>query len=248
MNPDEITVRQWQELYRAGAFSRDDQDAQELAGWSDFRNPLNDRRVISLTKLVLSITHPFVLDNYHVFFSEGRPNVGRSYGSVCFFPLAKGRFQCLFSVDLDYPYARKKWALSTMRYGEGESEFECGHVQQMIRYIHVMANELEHNVKPAFWPEKEAAQQFAYEHLPGCGYAVLRREGEHSYSTYERATDRRITLHVARRPEDAPPGFQAQDAVPICGLYVFPQKDAELALEIPAMGRKKSHKKKEVER
>ena len=29
----DISVRQWQELYRAGAFERDDQDARELAGW-----------------------------------------------------------------------------------------------------------------------------------------------------------------------------------------------------------------------
>lgn len=248
MNPDEISVRQWQELYRAGAFEGDDQDAQELAGWSDFRDPLHDRRVKSLSKLVLSITHPFILDDYRVFFAEGRPNVGWSYGSVCFFPLAKERFHCLFSVDLDYPYAREKWALSTMRYGEGEAEFECGHVRRMARYIHVMAGELEQGINPDFWPEKEAAQQFVYEHLPGCGHMVLRREGEHSYSTCERGTGRRIILHVAHRPGDAPPGLRAQDAVPICGLYVFPQKEPERVPKMSNLSKKKSQKKKEVER
>ena len=96
-----ISVRQWQELYRTGAFETDDQDVRELAGWDGFADPVNDQRVISLSKLILSITHPFILDNYRVFFSEGQPNVGWRYGSVCFFPLAKEQFQCLFSVDLE---------------------------------------------------------------------------------------------------------------------------------------------------
>lgn len=249
MTPDGITVRQWQELYRTGTFAADDQDTRELAGWSDFNDPLSDRRVKSLSKLVLGITHPFVLDSYHVYFVEHWPNVGPRYGSVCFYSLAKDRFQCLFSVDLDYPYAREKWALSTMRYGEGESEFECGHIRRMIRYIHVMAGELEQDVKPPFWAEKAAAQQFVYEHLPNCGYTILRREGEHSYSTWERDSDRRIILHVAASLEDTPPGFQAEDAVPMRGLYVFPQKGTEKDIKITNISKKKSQKKQsEVER
>lgn len=241
---DNLSVRKWQELYQAGAFEGDDQDIREMAGWDGFDNPLSDRRVISLSKLVLSIRHPFILENYRVFFSEGQPNVGWRYGSVCFFPLDRQRFQCLFSVDLDYPYAREKWALSTRRYGEGETEFECGHIRRMSRYIHIMADQLEQGVKPDFWPEKEAAAQYAYEHLPHCGHAVLRREGEHSYSTWERGTDQRIVLHVARNPEDVPPGLQAQDAVPMCGLYVFPQKDAEERLAPTNISKKEAKKKK----
>lgn len=244
---DDISVRQWQELYQAGAFDGDDLDTRELAGWEGFDDPLNDRRVISLSKLVLSITHPFILDNYRVFFSEGQPNVGWRYGSVCFFPLAKEQFQCLFSVDLDYPYAREKWALSTLRYGEGETEFECGHIRSMSQYIHVMADELEQGIEPDFWPEKEAAEQYAYEHIPGFGCAVLRREGAHSYSAWEQGTKRRIILHVAHSPGDAPPGLRPQDAVPMCGLYVFPQKDAEKVLSPTNISKKKA-KKKSAER
>ena len=111
-----------------------------------------------------------------------------------------------------------------------------------------MADELEQGIKPPFWPEKIAAQQYAFEHIPLCGYTVPRREGEHSYSVWDRVTDSRIILHVARAPGDAPPGFQAQNAVPVRGLYVFPQKGAGRAAESPMVGRKKSHKKKENER
>ena len=249
---DHISVHQWQELYRAGAFEQDDQDARELAGWEEFDDPLNDRRVISLSKLVLSITHPFILDNYRVFFSEGQPNVGWRYASVCFFPLAKEQFRCLFSVDLDYPYAREKWALSTRRYGEGEMEFECGHIRGMTRYIQAMADELEQGVKPDFWPEKEAAQQYAFEHIPGFGCAVLRRESAHSYSAWQRGTERRIILHVAHSPGDAPPGLRPQDAVPMRGLYVFPQKETEKVLAPTNIDKKKaagrSRKKRGEER
>ncbi len=246
--PDEISVRQWQELYRAGVFAQDDGDAMELAGWADFYDPLANRKVQALAKLVMGITHPFILDEYRVYFVDHQPGQGSRYASVCFQPLTGKWNERMFSIDLDCPFNREKWALFTQRYGEGEAEFECGHIRRMIRYIHAMAGELEQGIKPAFWPEMEAARQFVFTHLPSCVYRVLRREGEHSYSTWERATDRRITLHVTCRPEDAPPGFQAQDAVPVCGLYVFPQKDGEKAPEIAAASRKKSHKKKEAER
>ena len=62
----DISVRQWQELYRTGAFAQDDSDARELAGWDDFDDPLADRKVQDLAKLVMGMTHPFILDRYYV--------------------------------------------------------------------------------------------------------------------------------------------------------------------------------------
>ena len=246
--PDELSVRQWQELYRAGAFEKDDDEMRRTAGWNDFNDPLGNRKVQTLAKLVMGVDHPFILERYYVYFVEHRPGQGPRYGSACFHPLEEKWSKGVFSVDLDCPFNRQKWALFTWRYGEGEAEFECGHVRDMLRYIHVMAGELEQGVKPTFWPEKEAAQQYAFEHIPLCGHTIPRREGEHSYSVWDQVTDSRITLHVTRDPGDAPPGFQAQDAVPICGLYVFPQKGIERAEETPAASRKKSYKKKEAER
>lgn len=246
MSPDEITVRRWQKLYRAGAFAVDGQDTREQAGWSDFDDPSNDRRLKSLTKLVLAITHPFILDNYRVNFFEGQPSVGPKYGGVCFHPLAKKHFVCRFRIDLEYPYARERWALSTRRYGEGEYEFECGHVRQMLHYIHVMADELQQSIKPPFWAEMEAAKQFVFDHCPRYyNSQVLRREGEHSYSTWDQDSGDRLMLHVAHSPENAPPGFQAQEAVLSRDLYVFARKEPEKVLD-PC--RKKSRTKKEVER
>ena len=47
MTPDEISVRQWQELYRAGAFEKDNEQTRELAGWGEVDDPLNNWRMKS---------------------------------------------------------------------------------------------------------------------------------------------------------------------------------------------------------
>lgn len=80
MTQDRISVRQWQELYRAGAFEKDNEQTRELAGWGGVDDPLNNWRMKKLSRLVLAVTHPFILDNYRVFFSVGQPNVGHKYG------------------------------------------------------------------------------------------------------------------------------------------------------------------------
>ncbi len=245
MTSDEISIRRWQELYRTGAFA---QDAGELAGWDDFNDPLADRKVQTLVKLVMGMTHPLILDDYRVHFIEHHPGEGPRYGSVCFYPLTGKWSEGMFSVGLNCPFSQNKWVLFTRRYGEGETEFECGHIRSMIRYIHTMADELEQGIKPTFWPELEAAKQFFFEYLPGCAHLVPRREGEHSYSAWDRITGRRVTLHVSHRPEDVPPGFQAQDAVPVCGLYVYCPEDVRKSLPDLQRAEHKSHKKKEVER
>ena len=101
MTSEGLSVRQWQELYRAGAFAQDDRDIRKLAGWDDFYQPLGDRKVQALAKLVMDITHPFILDEYRVYFVEHWPGQGPKYGSVCFDPL-KGKWsERMFSVDLD---------------------------------------------------------------------------------------------------------------------------------------------------
>ena len=87
--PGELSVRQWQELYRAGAFEKDNEQTRELAGWGEVDDPLNNWRMKKLSRLVLAVTHPFILDNYRVFFSVGQPNVGHKYGFVCFSPWQK---------------------------------------------------------------------------------------------------------------------------------------------------------------
>lgn len=215
--PDKITVRQWQEQYRSGAFAQEDEKTKGLAGWSDFDCPQDDRNVQALVKLVMGITHPLILDEYHIYFVEHRPNQGPRYGSVCFDPLTGKWNERMFSVDLDCPFSREKWGLYTRRYGEGEPEFECGNIRRMLRYIHTMAHELEYGIDPPFWEEKKAAEQFVFER--GCyGSVVLHREGEHSYSYWDLRTDSRKVVHVGT---NAPSGSQTSGGEEINGLYVY---------------------------
>lgn len=60
---ENISVRQWQELYRSGAFEPDNRDARGLAGWSDFDEPMNNRRLKSLCRLAPGVSPPFLLGN-----------------------------------------------------------------------------------------------------------------------------------------------------------------------------------------
>ena len=84
MTPEEISVRQWQEMFQAGVFHQDSLHIPEQAGWDDFYDPLNNKGLQNLCKLVMSITHPFILDNYHVYFLHHTPGVGPMYGCVYF--------------------------------------------------------------------------------------------------------------------------------------------------------------------
>ena len=244
MTQDTISVRRWQELYRAGAFASDDEDIRKLAGWSDFYEPLTDRRVQSLVKLAMGVTHPFILDSYSVYFVEHRPGEGPRFGSVCFFPITGRWDKSFFSVELDSPFNRGKWGLHTGRYGEGAPEYECGHIRRMLRYIHTMAHEAEHNIKPAFIAEKEAVEQFLFE-SNRLTRGSVRREGEHSYSFLDRDDGRRKMVYVVRSWEDVPSECVTAAAKEIKGLYVYCPEDTKGPEKV---GAPKKSQKKEVER
>lgn len=151
MMPEEISVRQWQEMFRTGIFDQDDMTVQEQAGWSDFYDPLNDAGLQNLAKLVMSVTHPFILDNYHVYFMHHTPAIGPMFGCVYFDLLSDERSKKSFHVALDSPHERKKWTLTTRRHGDRGPGFECGDIRSMSRYINNMAHELEQgeNIKGA---------------------------------------------------------------------------------------------------
>ena len=79
--PDELSVRQWQDQFRAGAFERSDYATQCRAGWYDWfcQDHALAGRLKKIGRVVMGITNPFILDNYYVWFKNNCPLNGPLY-------------------------------------------------------------------------------------------------------------------------------------------------------------------------
>ena len=161
--PDELSVRQWQEQFRAGAFNLQDRYTQCRAGWYDWfcQDHALAGRLKKIGRVVMGITDPFILDNYYVWFKNNCPLNGPLYDDVRFEPLSGNRDGKYFVISLDSPHERMKWALVTERYGFDAPEFDCRNVRDMIKYINVIGPELERDVQPPFIAEKCAVITYA---------------------------------------------------------------------------------------
>lgn len=251
MNEYQLTVRQWQENYRAGAYRSKEVDIQRAAGWWNWncRDDALAGRLRLIAPVVMKLNEPFLLDHYRVWFvNEGKWRKA-VYDSVRFEPLDGGSDDIkFFKVDLRSPEESDNWTLYTKRFGLHAPEFGCCHVHDMAKYISTMARELEQGVRPPFLDEKAAAVEYILFRDTALPSRALRREGEHSYSFLDQDDGRRKTVHVAASLEDAPPGFQAEGAIQINGFYVSCPDDAQKTVEVPRPSKKRSHKKKEAER
>ena len=142
-----VSVRQWQELYRSGAFDSKDRTVQCEAGWYDWfcRDESLAGRLKKLAPMVMGVTDPFILDHYYVWFKNNCPAHGPLYDDIRFAPLteARGGSGKYFLVTKDCLYEKAKWVLYTERYGLQEPEFQCANVREMIRYVNGLGRELE---------------------------------------------------------------------------------------------------------
>lgn len=250
MKPEEISVRQWQEMFQAGAFHKDDLTAQELAGWGDFGDPLNSKIVQNLARVVMGVTDPFILDNYCVLFKENCPAVGPLYGDVRFHPLSGESGGKYFLATLDSPHERTKWSLTTERFGYGTPEFECKDIRSMIRYINQIGPELEQSFQPPFVAEKRAVEIYAKIYGEPLGIYVY-REGDHRYSYTSFLDEKQRNVIAIARLEDAPADFVAEHAEEIKGIHVYCPENAGKPPPdfIPRYAfHSKPSKRKEVER
>lgn len=146
---DELSVRQWQEQFQAGAFNAKDRNTQCAAGWDDgsCRGGALAGRLKKIARVVMGITDPFILDNYYVWFRNNSSYAVESYDDARFEPLTGERNGRYFLVVLDSPYENSKWVLYTERRGFFIPEFQCAKVNSMIQYINNMARELEQEVR-----------------------------------------------------------------------------------------------------
>lgn len=142
---ENISIRQWQAMYRLGAFSGKDTAIQCEAGWYDWfcRNESLAGRLKQIAPAVMGITDPFILDNYYIWFKNNCPVGGPLYDDVRFVPLSEEQKGKYFLVIKDSPHEKAKWTLYTERYGFQEPEFQCGNVREMIRYVNELGPELQ---------------------------------------------------------------------------------------------------------
>ena len=141
---ENISVRQWQTMYRMGAFSNKNTSVQIEAGWYDWfcQDESLAGRLKQIAPAVMGITDPFILDNFYVWFKNNCPLNGPLYDDVRFEPLSGERGGNYFLVIKDSPHEKSKWTLYTERYGFQEPEFQCGNVREMIRYLNQLGLEL----------------------------------------------------------------------------------------------------------
>ena len=218
----EISVRQWQERFRAGDFSSRDRSVQCEAGWYDWfcRDEALAGRLKKLSGVVLGITDPYILDNYYVWFKNNCPVYGPLYDDVRFEPLSGERDGKYFVISLDSPHEQMKGALFTERYGYDAPEFECGNVRDMVKYVNAIAPELAQGIRPPFVKEKEAVGAYVRQHEGKDAYCI-RREGAHRFTYLSSCDWKYRPIAVSTTLEDIPEGFDAGQAEKHDGLYVF---------------------------
>ena len=252
--PDELSVRQWQERFRAGVFDSRETAVQREAGWWNWhcRDDALAGRLKRIAPVITGIESPLILDHCTVWFANERTENKLLYDSVRFELLNGPINKVLFMVDFNDPRQPDKWSLYTKRFGFHAPEFCCSHVRDMTAYIDKTSHELEQGIISPFLAEKAAAEKAAAVeyilHRPvTLPSRALRRESEHSYSFLDRDDGRRKTVHVAHSLKDVPSEFVSR-VRESGGLYVYCPEDAGKDLPAPRKAEKKSHKKKEAER
>ena len=246
MSREEITVRQWQEQFKAGAFESPDLDTQCRAGWYDWfcQDKALAGRLKKIARVVMGVTDPFILDNYYVWFKNNALVSGPLYDDVRFEPLSGNRDGKYFLVTLDYPPAKAKWALITERYGFDTPEFTCANVRDMIRYVNKLGTELEQGAPGPLITEEKAVADYIASQPDLKGFTYLHRISAHTYSVFLAKENRKEFIHAARTPACAPAGFQAEQAVQINGFYISRHSHEVLVSQDLDHGGKKPPRKK----
>ena len=213
----EMSVRQWQERFRAGDFNSRDLSVQCEAGWFDWfcRNDALAGRLKKLSSAVLGIKAPFILDNYYVWFKNNCPMAGPLYDDVRFEPLSGEREGKYFVITLDCPHELAKWVLYTERYGYDAPEFCSGNVRDMRQYINSMAAELEQGIQPAFLLEKRAVSKYIFRHEGEHGIPVY-RDREHEFSYISRKDRQLRKVMVTDSMEALPRGTGGATREAVC--------------------------------
>lgn len=247
MSEDRLSVRQWQEQFRAGAFESKDFTTQCKAGWYDWfcDDTALSGRLKKIARVVMGITDPFILEHYYVWFKNNCPMSGPLYDDVRFEPLSGERNGKYFVVSLDSPHEAQKWSLFTERYDFSAPEYGCGNVRDMVKYINSMARELEQGIEPVFIAERRAVMRYMLKHDKTVDRPVY-RNGDHRFFYMAYPSRQAKNIIVTTDLNDASPDFVSDRAERYGRFYLYCSEDAERAA--PEQNRSKPSRKKETER
>lgn len=218
---EKMSVRQWQERFRAGMFDSRSTAVQCMAGWYDWfcRDEALAGRLKKFSRVIMGITDPFILDNFYMWFKNNCPMSGSLYDDVRFEPLAGERDGKYFLVTLDCPHETDKWVLYTERYGYDAPEFGCANVRDMVKYVNGLGRELERGIQPPFIAEKAALEKYIAQSTGSAGIHIF-RDGEHQYQ-YRLPGDRKLKrAAVAPSAEALPAAFSAEQAARADGFHI----------------------------
>lgn len=218
----EISIRQWQEQFKAGAYNSPDGYTQFKAGWHDWACKCSALagRLKKVAKVVMGITSPFILDQYYVRFENAASLSGPLYDSIHFEPLSENRDEIYFRVILNYPRQKAKWTLISERYDFETPEFVCDSVRDMVRYVNKLGTEFENGVPSPLIREEHAVAVYVASQPDLQGAVGPHRMNKHTYSVFIPSRNSKEFIHTALCPDCAPAGFQVEQAVQIDGIYV----------------------------
>ena len=140
-----ISVREWQWLYRHGAFRIGNYRKQTRAGWYFWSCPEAElpKRLKALAPVIMRITDPYVLDHYFLWLKNNRPVSGPLYDDISFEPMDGKRDGKHFLISHCNPFESKSWTLTAERSGYDKPEYECSRIRTMAKYINRLGHELE---------------------------------------------------------------------------------------------------------
>lgn len=242
MTQDQRTVRQWLNLYQAGAFESKELDDQRIAGWRKFscRFDALPGRLRQMAPMIAHIQEPFILDQYTVWFENAKcPNRKAVYDRVRFQPLDDVLDNLAFYVDFKNPDEIEKWVLYAERTGFAAPEYGCTGALEMSRYINALAQELKQDIRPLFMRELSAVIRYAM----NCGdvYSSVCRVGYHRYRFLDQNGQKK-TVQVTCRLKDLPPELRMLKNTDSSGLYVYCLQEPEKPR--PIKDGEHSHKKR----
>ncbi|MDE6455436.1 MAG: hypothetical protein K2L38_05950 [Dysosmobacter sp.] len=248
---EEISVRQWQERFKAGTFDSPYLHTQCEAGWYDWfcRDNALAGRLKKIGRVVMGVTSPFLLDNFYVWFKNNALTSGQMYDDVRFEPLSGERDGKYFLITLDHPGEKGKWALYTERYGFGIPEFVCANIREMTKYVNELGTELENDVPGPLVLEEQAVAEYIASQPDLQQFTSPHRLSEHTYSIFMPKENRKEFIHAALNPDAAPVGFQKDQAVQINGIYVSRHNhEVVVSQDVGHHGRKPSKEKEGCQR